>query len=72
MQLPLRKNHVESVTLVEEDRQDLVVQFSKNAFGRIRIEAWGAGKSRLFTLDISPDRTVTMEHVDTAPLPVSC
>jgi len=72
MQMPLRRNHVDSVTLVDEDGQDLVVQFSKDAFGRIRIEAWGAGKARLFILDISPERTVRVEHVDAASVPCKC
>lgn len=73
MDLPLRSNQVESVKVLDGDREVFVVQFSKDAFGHIQIEAWGPGHPRLFAISVPDQGAPELEYLaNVAAAPVGC
>jgi hypothetical protein len=72
MDIPLRNSQVASFKLVDGDDRAVMVQFSKDAFGHMRVEAWSPGKTRLFAVDVSPDYVVTVDHVEGPPVAMTC
>jgi hypothetical protein len=64
MDLSLNPSQVRSVRLVDGKREALVVQFSKDAFGHIQVEAWGPGHPRLFTISVPASGAPELERLE--------
>jgi hypothetical protein len=77
MLIPLHNTRAESVRLDLGGGHDVTVQFSRDAFGSMRIEAWCPGHPRLFAVHLSPHLAVAVDFADEygchgAPEEVAC
>lgn len=63
MVLSLDTNHVASVKVMDGEKEAIVVQFSKDSFGNIQVEAWGQGCPRLFSLTVPSGGVPEVEHL---------
>ena len=64
MDIPLRNSQVASFRLVDGEDRAMMVQFSKDAFGHVRVDAWSPGRTRLFTVNVAPDYSVTLDPAE--------